>query len=278
MDRTRGRGGASAAAGRRVVCGALRAQAVVLENFSKLYKTDPNLVSNFDLDEFSAAWAHFDPDATHFIPSTQLADFLRTVPRPLGLKGRTHNEATRLCMRLSLPQHRGMVAYDEVLSELVDNNYFRTGARRGSKASAAVIFEEGSFKEEGVANGKIDLTRFPPRPETPRAHASSKELLKESAFVQSAPTVAHVYAMKQLARYMDRTTLDQWRLRALRRANGELMCHRDDINSMSKAHDALRHQGASTSAQTVPRPTHPPQASSPHAPPRKRLMRPLYGS
>ena len=44
------------------------------------------------------------------------------------MKNKTMRHAVRLCMRLDIPQHGGgLVAYDDVIRELVEINYFRSG-------------------------------------------------------------------------------------------------------------------------------------------------------
>lgn len=118
--------------------------AVILENFGALHNINPTLVSASDLELFTDAWSQFDPDATNYIPLSDLPKLLLAVPRPLGLKGRTLRHATRLCMRLDVPQHEGgLVAYNELLVQLVENNYFRSGAD---------YCDEGSFKQVAVPN------------------------------------------------------------------------------------------------------------------------------
>ena len=103
--------------------------AVILENFAQLHTVKPDLVSAGDLENFIEAWAEYDPDASRFIRYTDLPNLLLSVPKPLGLKGKTMRRAVRLCMRLDIPQSgtAGLVAYDDVVRELVENNYFRSG-------------------------------------------------------------------------------------------------------------------------------------------------------
>ena len=101
--------------------------AVILENFATLHHMDPNLVSTADLELFSDAWAEFDPDATNFVKIADLPYLLLKVPSPLGLKGKSEVRARQLCMRLRLRADDGMIAFRDLLLELVDNNYFRSG-------------------------------------------------------------------------------------------------------------------------------------------------------
>jgi hypothetical protein len=101
--------------------------AVILENFATLHHVDPDLVSQSDVEVFGEAWAEFDPDATNFIAVTKLPALLLKVPAPLGLKGKSEQRAQQLCMRLRLTQKGGIVAFRELLKDLIDNNYFRSG-------------------------------------------------------------------------------------------------------------------------------------------------------
>ena len=74
--------------------------AVILENFAALYFVSPELVAQSDLEMFEEAWAHFDPDADHYIPMKCMPDLLLSLPRPLGCKGKSPAAAQRLCLRL----------------------------------------------------------------------------------------------------------------------------------------------------------------------------------
>jgi len=187
--------------------------AVILENFSTLHNTNPNLVSSFDLDAFREAWATFDPDATNYIPSSQLAPLLLLVPRPLGLKGQTESLAVRLCMKLGLPQHMGMVAYNEVILELISNNYFRAGEGR---ALGGAVFDENEFKSV-VEEAGLDLSMrtVAPVPSEERLRALSPT--KDKEVIRNAQTVAHAYSFKKIQSAIDRSVIDRWRLRVMKR-------------------------------------------------------------
>ena len=203
--------------------------AVILENFTTLHNTDTNLVSSFDLETFNDAWARFDPDATNFIPSPQLAQLLLILPPPLGIKGVTESVANRMCMRLTLPQHMGMVEYSEVINELVNNNYFRSGPKSGINLDLKHEFNEDEFKGTaevaGVAVDEVPKAAELSIGEFNSAHkrrfstsASATELL----IFQAVPTVAHCYALKKIDRSFTRAVLDRWRLRMLRKRTYEL--------------------------------------------------------
>ena len=166
--------------------------AVILENFSTLYFTSPDLVSSADLELFSEAWAAFDPDATNYVPIGALPDLLLRVPRPLGVKGKSKETATRLCLRLNVPQHHGSVAYREVLQELIENNYFKSGAD----------LDEGAFK--ALPNSVVPpltLTALPPPPPPqdgvqPGSYADEDDEISRAVVAQDS--IAEAFAMAKL--------------------------------------------------------------------------------
>lgn len=88
--------------------------AVILENFSALHFTSPDLISTADLEVFSEVWTQFDPDATNFIPIAKLPELLLLLPKPLGVKGKTRDQAKRFCLSLKVKQHNGRAAFHEV--------------------------------------------------------------------------------------------------------------------------------------------------------------------
>ena len=100
--------------------------AVILDNFATLHNARPELVSSSDLENFSEVWSDYDPDATNFIAVADLPYLLQRLPPPLGLKGQPLALARRRCLRLdALPRHEGGLAFHEVISELVQFNYFQ---------------------------------------------------------------------------------------------------------------------------------------------------------
>ena len=112
----------------RIVHSSLFAFVVVDGVRSSIYHNmDPTLVSTSDLETFSEAWAKFDPDATNFIRIRDVTSLLLAVPQPLGLKGRTETRARQLAMQMHLKTHNGFVAFREVLVQLIEVNYFRSG-------------------------------------------------------------------------------------------------------------------------------------------------------
>ena len=102
--------------------------AVILENFATLHNINPALISSGDLELFGEAWAELDPDGDGYIPLDTLPNLFMKLPSPMGMKGKSELRATQLCMRLQLSQTRdGEVRFRDVLLELIDNNYFRSG-------------------------------------------------------------------------------------------------------------------------------------------------------
>ena len=93
--------------------------AVILDNFTTLGNTNPNLVSTNDIKTFTEKWAHFDPDADQHVPTSDLVALVLAVPPPMGQQGRTLREAKRFCTQLGLQQHSGEVRFQEVLDALV---------------------------------------------------------------------------------------------------------------------------------------------------------------
>ena len=144
--------------------------AVILDNFSTLHNVNPNLISASDLEVFADAWSTFDPDATNYIPADLVPFLLQMVPRPLGLKGKSQSQAMRLCMRLSLSKHgSGLVSYHELIEELVENNYFRSGMlQTGSKVDAR------SFKL--AASDEYSTFKRLERPPVPQVDATEMAL------------------------------------------------------------------------------------------------------
>eukprot|EP00322_Chrysochromulina_rotalis_P000725 CAMPEP_0115884738 /NCGR_PEP_ID=MMETSP0287-20121206/30285_1 /TAXON_ID=412157 /ORGANISM="Chrysochromulina rotalis, Strain UIO044" /LENGTH=906 /DNA_ID=CAMNT_0003341077 /DNA_START=325 /DNA_END=3042 /DNA_ORIENTATION=- len=106
--------------------------AVILENFTTLRNVSTDLVSAADLESFSNAWSEFDPQSTNFIPMEEVPRLLLKVPRPLGVKGNTLQQAQTLCFSLHIQQREGMVAFRDLLKGLTERNYFRSSAGPGA--------------------------------------------------------------------------------------------------------------------------------------------------
>ena len=96
--------------------------AVILENFTSLGKSNSDLVSRKDIEQFRDTWADFDPHATQRIATAQLPDLLRKLPSPLGLPGAPHLWVARVCLNLGLESHGRKLAFREVLNALVSFN------------------------------------------------------------------------------------------------------------------------------------------------------------
>ena len=166
--------------------------AVILENFASLYFTSADLVSAADLDVFSEAWTLFDPDATNYIPIGKLPDLLLQVPRPLGVKGKSREMATRLCLRLHVPQRNGNVAYREVLKELIENNFFRSEADLDEEAFKAL-------PDHVVPPLTLKLAAPPPPPPRSAFGVDRDDDDGEVAQAMGAQdTIAEAFAMKKM--------------------------------------------------------------------------------
>uniref|UniRef100_A0A7S2NBM4 Calcium-channel protein CCH1 n=1 Tax=Haptolina brevifila TaxID=156173 RepID=A0A7S2NBM4_9EUKA len=123
--------------------------AVILENFTAIGSTDPNLVSAGDISDFKDEWSVFDPDANGVIDSKDLPALVLNVKEPLGLKGSRlllgpggppRNRAMRFCLGLSkgengLRQTHGGLKFKDVLDALIEENYRK-------KAQSAFISTE----------------------------------------------------------------------------------------------------------------------------------------
>jgi len=90
----------------------------------------------------------------------------------------------RLCMRLDLAQYDGLVAYNELVVQLVENNYFRSGAD---------AIDEHTFKKVAVAQVKgRRLSEIP----------DVEKLQEKHPLLASSSTVALGYARKVVGEAM----------------------------------------------------------------------------
>jgi hypothetical protein len=194
--------------------------AVILENFTSLYFVSPDLVSASDLELFSEAWAEFDPDATNYMALAKVPELLINLPRPLGVKGKTLEVARTLCYRLRVPQQNGCVAYHDLLEELIENNYFRTGAD---------AFNEDTFKimpERFTREVAILPPKIPPPEQPPRRRRMSQDLLGEKFMAPTAAsnaTIAEAFAFGKMysAKTVFLASLDRARSRIKARKERE---------------------------------------------------------
>ena len=97
--------------------------AVMLDTFTSLGHSNPNLVSAADVATFTDLWADFDPDADQMIPETDLPELVRLLPPPMGIKGRSVRRALFFLMKLPLQSYEGEVRFQEVLDALVKASY-----------------------------------------------------------------------------------------------------------------------------------------------------------
>ena len=149
--------------------------AVILENFAMLHNINPRLVNPSDLEVFLEAWADFDPEATSYISFEDLPKLLLKVPRPLGVKGSSISTANLLCMHLGVTQHRGgLIAYNELLSELLEFNYFHSGG---------VDVDELEFKE---AANPLEVLERQPLPDGFAMRFERNALVRDAAKINQA--------------------------------------------------------------------------------------------
>jgi hypothetical protein len=260
--------------------------AVILENFATLHNTDQCLVATYDLEVFNSAWSQLDPDATNFLPTTKLALLLHSVPRPLGLQGTSEQHAARMCLRLALPQHMGLVSYGEVLTELIDNNYFRSGTPEGI-AKTGGSYDEDEFKgivaAAGVATPECDLGLSSAAGSAASAAWQSHErasrclcVSADDTYSTSAETVAHVYALQIIRSHISRPVLDRWRVRMLKKVKDVLLARANSaaspphlphkVSTFSSMMDTMAEQAATTMpprASVAPAAATPPQSAPP---------------
>ena len=104
--------------------------AVILDNFTALGNTNPDLVSAADIADFKDTWTHYDPEADGKIWATDLPSLILELPAPLGIAnttdahgGNPRKQALRFCLTLKLTQSDGKVAFKAVLDALIAKNY-----------------------------------------------------------------------------------------------------------------------------------------------------------
>ena len=227
--------------------------AVILENFATLYFTSPDLVSPTDLELFSEAWAAFDPDATNYVPITVLPDLLMRVPRPLGVRGKTKETATRLCLRLTVPQHNGSVAYREVLQQLIENNYFKSGADLDEEAFKAL-------PQSVVPPLTIPQVPPPQRPPGLDAGADDDDDDELTRAVAAQESIAEAFAMAKMFEDAPRDAL----IRSLARARTRIAIGDRSTCLIAKSRQQKKPDRTSMSSPTLlpqPRELPPPGTS-----------------
>ena len=104
--------------------------AVILDNFTALGHTNPDLVSPNDISDFKDAWTKYDPEADGIISATDLPSLVMGLEPPLGIAnttelngGNPRKQALRFCLTLHLTQSDGKVAFKAVLDALIAKNY-----------------------------------------------------------------------------------------------------------------------------------------------------------
>merc|ERR1712019_194621 len=83
-------------------------------------KEDETKLTEDMVQEFSSAWAMFDPYATKFIQHTQISDLLYTIEPPLGVgKAGSRHKVWQVINEISIPVHDNCrIHYAEVLFAL----------------------------------------------------------------------------------------------------------------------------------------------------------------
>ena len=104
--------------------------AVILDNFTALGNTNPNLVSPADIADFKDAWTQYDPEADGKMAASDLPKLVMDLPAPLGIANTTElrgsnprKQALRFCLTLNLTQTDGIVGFKAVLDALIAKNY-----------------------------------------------------------------------------------------------------------------------------------------------------------
>lgn len=175
--------------------------AVILENFSSLGSLNPDLVSPADVEAFKESWVEFDPDADNYIPASDLPELVLCLPPPMGLKGiGDERAAIKLCLKLSMTQYEGRVAFQEVLNALTRRPFLEKGDIDANALNA------------------LETPAAPPPPPLPLSLKDA--VVKPSgagAFAKAMPSVRRVFALQVIAKHAAAVTA----LR--RRAEGTIM-------------------------------------------------------
>jgi hypothetical protein len=93
--------------------------AVILENFGDLVTEGEADITEEHFDEFSRAWAAYDPAATHYIEIEDVPRLLRSIAPPLGAGAAAADaDVNVMLMQLRIPDRAGKVHFFEMLSAL----------------------------------------------------------------------------------------------------------------------------------------------------------------
>ena len=211
--------------------------AVIIENFATLHHTSSDLVSASDLEMFSEAWAQYDPDATNFMKMEDVPRLIFQLPRPLGVKGKTFKQASTLCLSFKVPQVNGRVAFRDLLREIIQSNYYKSGA------------DLDLFKEvvPGVVIPPLMVALSP-------ENADEPEDLNE------------IIAMKIIEQDHVRSAMDRMRRRAIRRLHGHSTTIRGQTVPAAPPERIEAYRAAKAAQRASPVPP-PPKAPPPKAPP-----------
>lgn len=98
--------------------------AIILEAYDNIKKSDGKLFNEEKIEKFNETWVKYDPDATGFIPISDLRDFLKLLGAPLGfsedLKKGCKKDQDDFISDLDLPIYfdLGYYNYTDVLVKL----------------------------------------------------------------------------------------------------------------------------------------------------------------
>nr|XP_042909199.1 voltage-dependent calcium channel type A subunit alpha-1 isoform X2 [Parasteatoda tepidariorum] len=97
--------------------------AVIMDNFDYLTR-DPSILGAHHLDEFIRVWAEYDPNATGFIPYSEMYDMLRNMDPPLGFGNKCpYRLAYKKLIRMNMPLTEDMkVNFSTTLFALIREN------------------------------------------------------------------------------------------------------------------------------------------------------------
>ena len=155
--------------------------AVILENFSSLGSVNPDMVTASDVEAFKEVWVEFDPDADNYIASEDLPYLVLALAPPMGLKGvGDERAAIKLCLKLSLTQYDGTVAFQEVLTALTRRTFLDKGN-----------------PEELM---KLDVPPPPKPPPLPLSLADAKAA-ETGKIATAMPSARKVFALQVISKY-----------------------------------------------------------------------------
>jgi len=216
--------------------------AVILENFTALGNTNPDLVSSSDIETFKEVWATFDPDGDNFIPSKDLVSLVVCLPPPMGIKGarRAQADGVKMVLKLGIKQHEGHVAFHDVITALVKHSY----------ATSSYVDQA----DINAVEAHVDKPPPPPLPETKSKTAALPELavkpqmrrgmngalrakVQAEEFALDLPSARQVFAVQLIG-----ARADAW----ARSRRDRMARERDYLATQSKGASAAAHSSTRT--------------------------------